>query len=119
MTEKRNSKQVKGESFDDIVLGNENSIAQRVNAILEGSTETPTEEPSTGFDWTRAFRYRPTSLTAEIIKVSATDANIDRNDVVSIALFLLQIATEDQLDKAFAETFSAKAKDLSRSLRGG
>lgn len=119
MAKDKSDKIIAGESFDGIELREDSSNVVVQLPEMNGSNSEPQEESKGGFDWNRAFRYKPNKLTASIIQTSCTDANLDRNDVISIALFLLQTATEDQLHEAFKVTFDSKASDLMLSLRGG
>lgn len=90
----------------------ENAITSMSDAAIVAANETLDKE----LVWAKNFRYAPTVHTADILKNTIESTGFDKNDIVTIALLVLESATREQLINATNSLMQDKSLALFTSL---
>jgi len=90
----------------------ENPITSMSDAAIVAANETLDKE----LVWAKNFRYAPTVHTADILKNTIESTGFDKNDIVTIALLVLESATREQLINATTSLMQDKSLALFTSL---
>jgi hypothetical protein len=79
--------------------------------------ETANEKDTDSLETVKPFRYKPTDSTSAILARATSKTGLTNNDLVTIALILLQNAAEVEVRAAVISILQEKSQALFNSLK--